>query len=141
MGTLRTTLLTTQSHNPNYRNRLGTFDLNLSSRLTTKVIDKLTVEWYLGNGASGASCIASNNASWTFDPRTLVSGEVHSSRWAFSDNFRHWHADIEVGNEVRPTVIELQPSRQLYLNVIMSLATYPLSHVYTFCQISISQAI
>ncbi|KAI0346996.1 clathrin adaptor mu subunit [Trametopsis cervina] len=56
----------------NVEDSRGTFDLNLSSRLTTKVIDKLTVEWYLGNGASGASCIASNNASWTFDPRTLT---------------------------------------------------------------------
>ena len=52
---------------------LGTLDLTLSSRLATRVIEKITLEWYLGDGATGASCIASNNASWTFDPRTLVS--------------------------------------------------------------------
>ena len=45
---------------------LGSLDLTLSSRLTTRIIEKLTVEWYLGDGATGASCIASNNASWTF---------------------------------------------------------------------------
>ncbi|KAI0775455.1 clathrin adaptor mu subunit [Irpex lacteus] len=38
-------------------------------------IEKLTLEWYLGDGATGASCIASNNASWAFDPRT------QSLRW------------------------------------------------------------
>ncbi|KAI0092541.1 clathrin adaptor mu subunit [Irpex rosettiformis] len=48
----------------------GSFDLTLNSRLTTKVVEKVTLEWYLGDGATGASCIASNSTSWTFDPRT-----------------------------------------------------------------------
>jgi AP-3 complex subunit mu len=50
----------------------GNLDITLSSRMTTRVIEKITVEWYLGDGATGASCIVSNNASWMFDPRTLV---------------------------------------------------------------------
>ncbi|KAI0685995.1 clathrin adaptor mu subunit [Cytidiella melzeri] len=48
-----------------------TLDLTLTSRLTTRAIERIAVEWYLGDGVTGASCIASNNASWTFDPRTL----------------------------------------------------------------------
>ncbi|KAJ3554797.1 hypothetical protein NM688_g2919 [Phlebia brevispora] len=50
----------------------GTFDLTISSRLTTRIIEHLSVEWYLGDGATGASCMASNNASWTFDQKTFT---------------------------------------------------------------------
>ncbi|GJE84773.1 clathrin adaptor mu subunit [Phanerochaete sordida] len=48
----------------------GVFDLTVSSRLTTRTIEKMTVDWFLGDGASSASCNASNTSSWTFDPRT-----------------------------------------------------------------------
>ncbi|KAL4241532.1 adaptor complexes medium subunit family protein [Abortiporus biennis] len=50
----------------------GSINVTLTSRLTTRSIDNLSVELYLGEGASSASCMVSNNASWTFDPRSLV---------------------------------------------------------------------
>jgi AP-3 complex subunit mu len=50
----------------------GTFDITLSSRLTTRTFEKIAVEWYLGDGASGVSCNASNASSWTFDARSRV---------------------------------------------------------------------
>ena len=51
----------------------GSIDLTLSSRLTTRTMENVYVELYLGEGATGASCIVSHNASWTFNPKTLVS--------------------------------------------------------------------
>ena len=50
----------------------GTLDLVLSSRLTTRTLDNVVVELYLGEGATGASCLPSHNAGWTFSPRTKV---------------------------------------------------------------------
>ncbi|KAI0922027.1 hypothetical protein AcW1_004151 [Taiwanofungus camphoratus] len=50
----------------------GTFDLTFVSRLTTRAMENVSVELYLGAGASGASCITSHNASWAFDPKTLT---------------------------------------------------------------------
>lgn len=47
----------------------GTFDVIVTSRLTTRTIEKMTVDWFLGETASGASCAASNSSSWTFDSR------------------------------------------------------------------------
>ena len=51
----------------------GSIDLTLSSRLTTRTMENVYVELYLGEGATGANCLASHNASWTFNPRTHVS--------------------------------------------------------------------
>ncbi|KAI0676750.1 clathrin adaptor mu subunit [Trametes maxima] len=48
----------------------GSIDVSLSSRLTTRTMDSVTVELYLGEGATGASCILSHNASWSFNPKT-----------------------------------------------------------------------
>ncbi|KZT12616.1 clathrin adaptor mu subunit [Laetiporus sulphureus 93-53] len=49
----------------------GSFDLTLGSRLTTRALDNVMVELFLGEGASGANCVASHNASWSFDPKSL----------------------------------------------------------------------
>ncbi|OCH94324.1 clathrin adaptor mu subunit [Obba rivulosa] len=49
----------------------GTFDLALTSRLTTRPLENVSVELFLGDGAAGANCVASHNASWNFDPKTL----------------------------------------------------------------------
>ncbi|CCM04021.1 uncharacterized protein FIBRA_06178 [Fibroporia radiculosa] len=57
----------------------GSFDLTLTSRLTTRSMENVTVELYLGEGASGASCVASHNASWSFEMKTL------SLRWELKD--------------------------------------------------------
>lgn len=48
----------------------GTIDVTLSSRLTTRTMENVLVELYLGEATSGASCIASHNASWTYSPKT-----------------------------------------------------------------------
>ena len=50
----------------------GTLDLSFTSRLTTRTMESVVIELYLGEGASGASCTASQNASWSFEPRSLV---------------------------------------------------------------------
>ncbi|KAI0723502.1 clathrin adaptor mu subunit [Earliella scabrosa] len=52
--------------------RGGSVDLTLSSRLTTRSMENVFVELYLGEGATGANCVASHNASWTYNPRTLT---------------------------------------------------------------------
>ena len=52
--------------------RGGSIDLTLSSRLTTRTMENVVVELYLGEGATGASCLASHNASWTFNSKTQV---------------------------------------------------------------------
>ncbi|KAI0334884.1 clathrin adaptor mu subunit [Cubamyces sp. BRFM 1775] len=49
----------------------GSIEVVLSSRLTTRTMENVFVELYLGEGATGASCLASHNASWSFNPRTL----------------------------------------------------------------------
>ncbi|KAH9894152.1 clathrin adaptor mu subunit [Cubamyces lactineus] len=49
----------------------GSIEAVLSSRLTTRTMENVFVELYLGEGATGASCLASHNASWSFNPRTL----------------------------------------------------------------------
>lgn len=56
--------------------RGGSIDLTLSSRLTTRTMENVYVELYLGEGATGANCLASHNASWTFNPRTQVRSAV-----------------------------------------------------------------
>ena len=48
----------------------GSIDLTLSSRLTTRTMESVIVELYLGEGASSASCTASHGASWSYNPRT-----------------------------------------------------------------------
>ena len=50
----------------------GALDLVLSSRLTTRTMENVTIELYLGESASGASCAVSHGAAWTFNPRTKV---------------------------------------------------------------------
>ncbi|KAK7696571.1 hypothetical protein QCA50_001229 [Cerrena zonata] len=50
----------------------GTIDVTMTSRLTTKALENVRVELYLGEGTTTATCIATNNASWNFDPRTRI---------------------------------------------------------------------
>ncbi|EGO01564.1 hypothetical protein SERLA73DRAFT_120231 [Serpula lacrymans var. lacrymans S7.3] len=61
----------------------GTLSLTLSSRLSTKTMENVEVEIYLGEDAIGAQCAASSSGtgtvgvgegggSWTFDPRRKV---------------------------------------------------------------------
>ncbi|GBE79230.1 clathrin adaptor mu subunit [Sparassis latifolia] len=50
----------------------GSFDVTFTSRLTTRAMENVFVELYLGEGASSASCMASQNASWSFDLKTMT---------------------------------------------------------------------
>lgn len=58
----------------------GSIDLTLSSRLTTRSMENVYVELYLGEGATGASCSASHGASWTYNPKTSVSDSFPIAR-------------------------------------------------------------
>lgn len=50
----------------------GSLDLTFVSRLTTRSLENLVIELPLGEGASVANCLVSNNASWNFDPRNMT---------------------------------------------------------------------
>lgn len=47
----------------------GSFDVALTSKLSTKLLDEVVVEFYLGDGSSGVNCTASHGSSWSFDSR------------------------------------------------------------------------
>ena len=77
--------------------RVASFDITLTSRLTTRPLENLVVEMNLGEGASGIKCVAargtgglgrggvgmdmggSGGASWAFDSRKKVSSFVDRS--------------------------------------------------------------
>ena len=48
----------------------GSFNVNLTSRLSTRLFDEVAVEFDLGEGSSGVNCTASHGTGWSFDPRT-----------------------------------------------------------------------
>ena len=49
----------------------GSFNVSLTSRLSTRLFDEVAVEFDLGDGSSGVNCTASHGTSWSFDSRTL----------------------------------------------------------------------
>lgn len=57
---------------------IGALDLTLTSRLSAQSIEQITVELFLGEGATGGNCTVSSGASWGFDPKTLVCKLAHS---------------------------------------------------------------
>ncbi|TBU22047.1 clathrin adaptor mu subunit [Dichomitus squalens] len=76
----------------------GSVDLTLSSRLTTRSMENVFVELYLGDGASGASCTASHGASWSYSPKTqtlvwelkqVVPSANYNIRGTFSSTAEH----------------------------------------------------
>ena len=48
----------------------GSFSVSLTSRLSTRLLDEVVVEFFLGDGSSGVNCNASHGTSWSFDSRT-----------------------------------------------------------------------
>ena len=48
----------------------GSFNVVLTSKLSTRLLDEVAVEFYLGDGSSGVNCTTSHGASWSFDSRT-----------------------------------------------------------------------
>jgi len=50
----------------------GTFDMTLTPRLSTRIIEQISIELYLGESATGVNCVVSSGASWGFDPKTLT---------------------------------------------------------------------
>ena len=59
-------------HRPHftYKQISGSFNLNLTSRLSTRLFDEVVVEFDLGDESSGVNCTASHGTSWSFDSRT-----------------------------------------------------------------------
>ena len=53
----------------------ASFSVSLTSRLSTRVLDEVVVEFYLGDGSSGVNCTASHGTNWNFDSR------VSKIRW------------------------------------------------------------
>ena len=50
--------------------RLGTLDLTLTSRLTSRAIENLSAELYLGEHATGASCMV-GRGQWSGGVRSI----------------------------------------------------------------------
>lgn len=92
----------------------GTFDLTLSSRLTTRAIESVIVELFLGEGASGASCMASHNASWGFDLKTLVRTIQIFLTFTRSNSYA---TESEMGTEKCSTINESYPPRLIHIYV------------------------
>ena len=95
----------------------GTLDLSFTSRLTTRTMESVVVELYLGEGASGASCTASQNASWSFEPRSLV-GHLAWKLGLASDHALP--AEPALGDEERGPICYVHPARDICVNVRMT---------------------
>ncbi|KAI0829336.1 clathrin adaptor mu subunit [Trametes gibbosa] len=70
----------------------GSVEITLSSRLTTRTMENVFIELYLGEGATGASCIVSHNASWSFNPKSLnlvweLKTVIPSANYTFRGSF------------------------------------------------------
>lgn len=74
----------------------GTFDVTITSRLTTKAIEGFVAEMHLGDGAGGIKCIAAQGSGGGRFGRGLDSGHVGTigASWSFDSNKRvciqHW---------------------------------------------------
>lgn len=64
---------------------LGTFNVTLTSRLTTRPIEHLVAEMHLGEGAGGIKCVASRGGGADRFGRGMDSNAVGAS-WAFDSN-------------------------------------------------------
>lgn len=63
----------------------GTFDITLSSRLTTRALENFTLEMYLGEGTTSASCAIGSGAEWMYIPARQARGfsTYVKLEWAF----------------------------------------------------------
>ncbi|KAI0079752.1 clathrin adaptor mu subunit [Panus rudis PR-1116 ss-1] len=50
----------------------SSLDITISSRLTTKLLENVTVTLFLGECVTSANFAVSNNASWAFEPKTRI---------------------------------------------------------------------
>jgi len=50
----------------------GSIDFSMTSRVSPRTMDNVIIEMYLGEGCSGASCMVSNGASWSYDSRSSM---------------------------------------------------------------------
>lgn len=48
----------------------GTIEITMMSRVSPRTMENMSVEMYLGEGCTGASCMTSNGASWSYEPRS-----------------------------------------------------------------------
>ncbi|KAH8105513.1 clathrin adaptor mu subunit [Cristinia sonorae] len=68
---------------------LGTIDITLVSRLTTRSLDNVVAQLYLGESATGVNMVATNNSSWSFDSKTkTLSWHIKSAPASSSFNLR-----------------------------------------------------
>lgn len=87
--------------------------MTITSRLTTRSMENVSVELYLGEGASGASCTASHNSSWTFNPKNLVHLSIRLSLACYS---RHC-TDTTMGDEEPSSIFQLYATRDVHIDV------------------------
>ncbi|THH12324.1 hypothetical protein EW145_g85 [Phellinidium pouzarii] len=77
----------------------GTLNFTLTSRLSTRLIERLTVDLYLGASATGASCTVSSGATWGFDPKTLtLRWEIQKAPQGSSHTLRGTFTTSTIGN-------------------------------------------
>ncbi|OCB87463.1 clathrin adaptor, mu subunit [Sanghuangporus baumii] len=94
----------------------GSLDFTLTSRLSTRQIERLTVELCLGDGTTGASCTVSSGASWGFDPRTRM-GDSESTSRSLPYTARDIYELTVAARAIKsfPSVVRKQPVYVLWL--------------------------
>ncbi|TFY73547.1 hypothetical protein EWM64_g10465 [Hericium alpestre] len=71
----------------------GSFDITVTSRLSTRPIEDFVLEIYLGEDANSASCNAGSGAEWTYVPARQVlrwsipNLPANSGRWTLQGSF------------------------------------------------------
>ncbi|KAI0314205.1 clathrin adaptor mu subunit [Amylostereum chailletii] len=71
----------------------GTFEITLTSKLTTRTLEDFTLQIYLGEGATSASCAIGSGAEWAYLPAkqvlcwTIPSVKSSSGRWTLQGSF------------------------------------------------------
>ncbi|KAI0069170.1 clathrin adaptor mu subunit [Artomyces pyxidatus] len=71
----------------------GTFDVSVTSRLSTRAVEDFVLEIYLGESVSSASCNAGSGAEWSYIPSRRVlrwsipSLPPSSGRWTLQGSF------------------------------------------------------
>ena len=63
----------------------ATFDITLTSRLTTRAIQNLVAKMYLGEGSGGIKCMARRGGAADRYGRNIDSNSIGAS-WAFDPN-------------------------------------------------------
>lgn len=76
-------------------------------------MENVSVELYLGEGASGASCVTSHNSSWTFNPKKLV--RILLRYAIFFSLLTRLRAESSMGDEEPACIFELYTTRNVHV--------------------------